>query len=258
VDDDAYILQDVKRIIDRFGAICDIAISGAKALELIEQNGDYNLYFIDWRMPDMSGIELTSELKKRLSNQSDSLVVMVSAAEYSMVAESAKKAGADKFLQKPVFPSIIEDIVRDYLSLAVQRQEDTDMEINGIFKGRCILLAEDVEVNREIVITLLEPTGLTVDSAVNGKEAVNKFSRNPHKYDIILMDIQMPEMDGLEATRRIRTSALQKAKSIPILAMTANIFKEDIEKCFAAGMNGHIGKPLVFYELIEMLRKHLN
>ncbi|MDR2727480.1 MAG: response regulator, partial [Deltaproteobacteria bacterium] len=258
VDDDEYILQDVKSIVERLGAACDIAVSGAKALELVEQNGDYNLYFVDWRMPDMNGIALTSELKKRMKEPKDSFVVMVSAAEYSMVAESAKRAGADRFLQKPVFPSIISNIVRDYLGLADKRTENAAMGIDGLFEGRCVLLAEDIEVNREIVMSLLEPTGLIIDCVKNGKEAIHKFKEAPHKYDIILMDMQMPEMDGLEATRHIRGLDAHRAKSIPIVAMTANVFKEDIEKCLAAGMNNHIGKPLDFDEVIEVLRKYLS
>jgi CheY-like chemotaxis protein len=257
VDDDEYILQDFKGIVEKFGAVCDIAISGAKALELIEQKGDYNLYFIDWKMSDMDGIELTAELKKRMKEQGDSFVVMVSAAEHSIFADEAKKAGVDKFLQKPLFPSIIEDMVSDHFGLTEERVEDVEVGIAGIFADRCILLAEDVEINREIVMALLEPTGLVIDCAENGKEAVQMFSEAPKKYDIIFMDMQMPEMDGLEATRQIRKLDNQRAMSIPIVAMTANVFKEDIENCLAAGMNNHIGKPLDFNELIEVLRKYL-
>ncbi|MCL1828188.1 MAG: response regulator [Oscillospiraceae bacterium] len=258
VDDDEYILQDIKRIVERFGAACDVALNGASALDLVEKNGDYHLYFVDWRMPDMNGIQLTSELKKRMKEPSDAFVVMVSAAEYNMVAESAKKAGADRFLQKPIFPSIFEDIVRDYLGLADKRTEDTEIMIDGLFEGCCILLAEDVEINREIVMSLLAPTGLSIDFAENGKEAVSKFNAAPGKYDIVLMDMQMPEIDGLEATRQIRASDTPAAKSIPIVAMTANVFKEDIEKCLAAGMNSHIGKPLDFNEVIEVMQKYLS
>ena len=126
-----------------------------------------------------------------------------------------------------------------------------------IFTGRSLLLAEDVEINREIVIALLEPTEIVVDCAVNGKEAVRFFSENPGRYDVILMDMQMPEMDGLEATRLIRDLEVSNARTVPIIAMTANVFKEDIERCFAAGMNDHVGKPLDFDIVLDKLRYYL-
>ncbi|WP_428897550.1 Signal transduction histidine kinase [Parelusimicrobium proximum] len=126
---------------------------------------------------------------------------------------------------------------------------------SDVFEGKCILLAEDVEINREIVLALLEPTRVALDSAENGAEALRMFREAPEKYDLIFMDMQMPEMDGFEATRQIRALDVKNAKTIPIIAMTANVFKEDIDKCLAAGMNGHIGKPLDFNEVLEQLRK---
>jgi len=125
------------------------------------------------------------------------------------------------------------------------------------FTGRRILLTEDVEINREIVITLLEPTHLLIDSAENGLEAVRMFSENPGKYDLILMDLQMPEMDGYEATRQIRAFEDPHAKTVPIIAMTANVFREDIEKCLESGMNGHIGKPIDLEDVLKELRHYL-
>jgi CheY-like chemotaxis protein len=126
------------------------------------------------------------------------------------------------------------------------------------FKGCRLLLAEDMEINREIVISLLEPVEIEIDCAVNGTEAVKMFSAAPEKYDLILMDLQMPEMDGLEATRRIRNLNIPKAKKVPIVAMTANVFKEDIDKCLSAGMNAHIGKPLDINEMLDVLRFYLH
>ena len=123
--------------------------------------------------------------------------------------------------------------------------------------GRRILLAEDVDINREIVMSLLAGTGLEIDCAANGKEAVSMFSRQPDRYDLVLMDVQMPEMDGFEATRQIRALDAPKAKAIPIIAMTANVFKEDVEQCMDAGMNDHIGKPLNFEQLLEKIRQSL-
>ena len=125
------------------------------------------------------------------------------------------------------------------------------------FEGHHILLVEDVEVNREIVQTLLEPTLLSIDCAENGEEAVRMFAESPEIYDMIYMDVQMPEMDGYEATRRIRALDMPRARLIPIVAMTANVFREDIEKCLAAGMSDHIGKPLNFDEVLEKLRRYL-
>ncbi|MDR2615988.1 MAG: response regulator, partial [Oscillospiraceae bacterium] len=120
-----------------------------------------------------------------------------------------------------------------------------------------VLFAEDVEINREILIALLEPTELTLDCAENGIEAVEKFGNNPAGYDMIFMDMQMPEMDGCEATRRIRALEHPRAKEVPIVAMTANVFREDIEKCLEAGMNDHIGKPINIDEVIEKLKEYI-
>jgi len=136
-------------------------------------------------------------------------------------------------------------------------KDNGDSDITGIFDGRHILLVEDVELNREIVKSLLEPTQISIDCAENGAEAVRIFSLLPNRYDLIFMDVQMPEMDGYEATRRIRAMDIPKAQTIPIIAMTANVFREDIEKCEAAGMDSHLGKPLDFEELLNKLRGYL-
>jgi len=135
--------------------------------------------------------------------------------------------------------------------------EESQTDIDGIFENHYILLADDVEINREIVLTLLEPTMLKIDCAENGAEAVRMFNENPERYEMIFMDVQMPEMDGYEATRSIRKLDIPKAETIPIIAMTANVFKEDIEKSLEAGMNRHIGKPLDFEEVLNILRIYL-
>jgi signal transduction histidine kinase/ActR/RegA family two-component response regulator len=138
-----------------------------------------------------------------------------------------------------------------------QQAEEEQADIEGVFAGRRILIAEDVEINREIVKALLEPTRVEIDCAANGKEALSMFRQSSEKYDAIFMDMQMPEMDGYEATRRIRALDLPRAKTIPIIAMTANVFREDVEKCLQAGMNSHIGKPLDFNDVIERLQAYL-
>jgi len=137
------------------------------------------------------------------------------------------------------------------------QNEEENLLLDTDLSGRHILLVEDVEINREIVITLLEPTHLQIDCAENGREAVRMFRENPEKYDLILMDVQMPEMDGYEATRQIRAMGTPHASAIPVIATTANVYREDIEKCLEAGMNGHVGKPLDIDEVLRVIRKHL-
>jgi len=266
VDDDPDVLTYFREIIRGFGLSCDIALSGQDALKLIEQNGAYHIYFVDWKMPGMDGIQLANELKLQTSEKC--IVIMISAVEWNTIAERAKKAGVDKFLSKPLFPSVIADVIKDSLGMERKTPEKEQANIAGIFAGRCILLAEDVEINREIVLALLEPTLLKIDCAGNGVEAVKKFSEAPDKYDMIFMDLQMPEMDGYEATRHIRAlEAERKAKSqeipgnafraVPIVAMTANVFKEDIEGCLEAGMNSHVGKPLDMNEILDKMRFYM-
>jgi len=139
-----------------------------------------------------------------------------------------------------------------------QAEEKRTRGINGLFKGRCIMLVEDVDINREIIIALLEPTQIVIDCAENGVEAVRMFSEDPDKYEFIFMDVQMPEMDGYEATRRIRSLDNPKGKTVPIIAMTANAFRENVEECLAAGMNGHVGKPIELEKVIEELCIYLH
>ncbi|MDR2931697.1 MAG: response regulator, partial [Oscillospiraceae bacterium] len=180
----------------------------------------------------------------------------ISATDWGVIKDDAQRAGVAKFVPKPLFVSSIVDCINE--CLGEQEKEGHTPQAGGVnFEGHCILMAEDVEINREIVLALLEPTGLQIDCAVNGAEAVELFTAAPGKYDMIFMDVQMPEMDGFTATRTIRESGAPRAKEIPIVAMTANVFKEDIEKCLASGMNGHVGKPLDFDEVLAVLKKHL-
>jgi len=262
VDDDPDILTYFLEIAQSFGIMCDVSISGEKALELINQKKGYHIYFIDWKMPGIDGIQLVREIKGiNTAGQhvaENPVVIMISAAEWGVIADEARAAGVDKFLSKPLFPSTIAEVINECLGVdKKQAEKSQDADIAGIFEGRHILLVEDVDINREIVLTLLEPTKLEIDCAENGVEAVRMFINAPNKYELIFMDIQMPEMDGYEATRHIRSLDNPKAKTVPIIAMTANVFKEDIEKCLAAGMNGHIGKPMDFEEVIKILRSYL-
>jgi signal transduction histidine kinase/DNA-binding response OmpR family regulator/PAS domain-containing protein len=264
VDDDPDILTYFHDLAQEYGVVCDTAMNGEEALALLDKNKMYHIYFVDWKMPGMNGIQLTQKLKVRTPK--DSVVIMISATEWSVIAEEAKKAGVDKFLSKPLFSSSIADIINECLGVNSAQAEDAQANIDGLFAGRHILLVEDVEINREIVLSLLEPTQVKVDCAENGVEAVRMFTETPTRYELIFMDVQMPEMDGYEATRRIRSHEAEmrkkaqlpeQAKGVPIIAMTANVFREDIERCLKAGMNSHIGKPLDFYDLLEKLNTYL-
>jgi signal transduction histidine kinase/DNA-binding response OmpR family regulator len=256
VDDAPEIREYFKEITQQFGVKCDTAADGWEALALLEQKESYDIYFIDWKMPGMDGIELTRQIKKRHTGKS--VVTMISATEWNVIEDEAKRAGVEKFLPKPLFPSAIADCLSECLGAGSRvTAEETHLEETDHFEGYRILLAEDMEINREIVLALLEPTLLTVDCAENGLEAVRLFSAHPDQYDMIFMDVQMPEMDGHEATRRIRALNTPKAAQIPIVAMTANVFREDVERCLASGMNNHLGKPLNLDEMLDMLRKYL-
>jgi CheY-like chemotaxis protein len=267
VDDSLDIREYFADIAERLGLPCDIASGGDEALALIGKM-PYDIYFVDWKMPGMDGIELTRRIKA--SSTGKSVVIMISATEWNIIESEAKDAGVDKFLPKPLFPSSIADCINECIDInsvanttngksgehpsSGKDSADDDMET---FEGVSILLADDVEINREIVIALLEPSLVEIDCAENGIEAVNLFKKDPSKYSMIFMDMQMPEMDGLEATRCIRALDIPYAKQIPIVAMTANVFREDIEKCLDSGMNGHVGKPLDLDEVLDQMHRYL-
>jgi len=255
VDDDTDTLMSIKEIVERFVDSCDVAINGTEALKLVHQN-NYDIYFVDWNMQDINALELVDKIGKEASTPEESLMIMITSTDYSEIIGLAKDSGIDKVLQKPLFPSMIVDTINELLGVHEIHLEERE-DIAGLFREHHILLAEDVDINREIVMTMLEPTQLDIDWVENGVEAVREYSENPDKYELIIMDLQMPEMDGYEATRRIRALEAPMAKDVPIIALTANVFTEDIENCFAAGMNGHIGKPVDFDEAIDVLKMFL-
>ncbi|MDR3146463.1 MAG: response regulator [Treponema sp.] len=265
VDDSLVVQEYFTNFAKTLGIYCATASNGLEAYKLIEAapraGGDappFDLVFTDWRMPLMNGIELTEKIRE--SRGAKRVIVMSSVAEWENIAGKATAAGADGFIAKPIFPSQIADCINRYLNLEISRSPEkaaAETKAGNIFAGLTILMAEDIEINREIVITLLEDTGLAIACAENGAEAVRMFAENPAKYRAILMDIHMPEMDGFEATRRIRALDIPEAKTIPIIAMTANVFREDIEKCLASGMNDHLGKPVEIEEVMEKLKKYL-
>jgi signal transduction histidine kinase/DNA-binding response OmpR family regulator len=256
VDDDSDFQAYFGEMAQRLGLACDSAEGGEQALAMIERNGPYDFYFLDWKMPGMDGIELARRISE--GSKRKSVVTMISATEWAAIEAEARESGIAKFMPKPVFPSALADCISECLGAQkIASPDDETLDETGLFEGKRLLLAEDVEVNQEIVISLLEPTRLKIDCAGNGAEAVRLFAEAPGKYDMIFMDVQMPEMDGYEATGHIRALDGPKANEIPIIAMTANVFREDVEKCLAAGMNGHIGKPLDLKELLSVLHKYL-
>ena len=267
IDDSPDILEYFTDIMGRFGVSCDVASNGEEAIALMEQKGRFDLYFIDWKMSGMDGIELTRKIKEYITREHGSekaVVIMISATDWNTIEKEARQAGVDKFLPKPLFPSAVADVINECLGIHDKDKSVANQggEVDN-FKGYAMLLVEDVDINREIVLTILEPTSLSIDCAVNGREAVEKFSSAPEKYNMIFMDIQMPEMNGYDATRKIREleagygSASREWSPVPIVAMTANVFREDIEKCLDSGMNDHVGKPLDLDEVLGMLRKYL-
>jgi CheY-like chemotaxis protein/HPt (histidine-containing phosphotransfer) domain-containing protein len=234
---------------------CDVAADGFKALELIEERGTYDIYFIDWRMPGMDGIELTKKIRG-YKNGGPSVVIMITAMDWEKIKDDAQEAGVNKHMLKPLFSSTIIDIINECLQTGGIEAPDDEF-IKNEFEGKKLLLAEDIEINRVILKKYLEDTGILIDDAENGQEALDMVEANPGVYDLVFMDVQMPKMDGLDATRRIRALSDPCAASVPIVAMTANVFKSDIEECLEAGMNGHIGKPVDIEKVFEALRKYL-
>ena len=253
VDDENYIREFFVNISKRLGFTCDVSKDGYEACEMIEKNPKYDMFFVDWRMPGINGIELTRKIREQ--DTDNSVVIMISSTEWTEIEDDARAAGVDRFVPKPLFPSVIVDTIQECLGAEAQ-ENAKGTEVPDLSNFR-ILLVEDIEINRYIVIASLKPTGIEIVSAENGLVAVNEMEKRPEDYDMIFMDLQMPEMDGSEATRRIRAMDHSWAKNIPIVAMTANVFREDIEKCHEVGMNDHVGKPLNFDDVIQVLKKFL-
>jgi signal transduction histidine kinase/CheY-like chemotaxis protein len=261
VDDEPAILDFFINTAKDIGVDCTVASSGEEAVAMLSQDNDYNIYFLDWMLPGMSGTDLAQIIREKTS--CDPIVAIFSSADWNHIEKDARKAGVDKLLPKPLLRSMVVDFINECYG-SNGNMEYAKKEERLDFTGYTVLLAEDVEINREIVLALLAPVNLTIDCAENGIEALRMFKEAPEKYDLIFMDLQMPEMDGYEATRRIRALAqgyddvkIPRAKEIPIVAMTANVFKEDIEKCLAAGMNSHLGKPLNVDDVIRLLQEYL-
>ena len=243
-------------ILKRLGILYEVAESGQKAVELLEKANEegksFNICFVDWKMSDMSVIEVVEQMRELYDK--DSLVIIISAYDISEVKEQAVMAGADFVLSKPLFQSTVFNIL---MKLSGGKLVNKSGDVNSYdFGGKKVLLAEDTQFNAEIAIELLQMVNMETVHAKDGEEAIKLFTESePGTYEAILMDIQMPVIDGYEATRRIRASSHPEAKSIHIFAMTANAFTEDVSATFNAGMNGHIAKPINTEALYAMLKK---
>ena len=255
VDDMPEIREFFGEILTSRGICFDVAESGEDALNKIERNGNYDIYFVDLKMPGIDGVELSKQIKWR---GCENIAIMISGAEWTEIEHEAREAGISRFLSKPILPSAIMDCINECLGAKkIMEQEGRTIQDEMDLSAFRVLLVEDIEINREIVIAYLESTGLSIDCAENGAEAVRIFSGAPENYDLIFMDIQMPEMDGYEAARQIRALDSGHSRHVPIIAMTANVFREDIERCLAAGMDSHIGKPIDQVEVLWALRSYL-
>lgn len=256
IDDDKEAAQYAAAVLDRIGVEHDVTYSGEDALNMLGEAEDhgkgYDVCFIDWKMPKMSGLDLTREIRQIFGN--DTLIIIASAYDLSEVEDEARQAGANYFVSKPLFQSTVFNVLM-MLSGGKYKKMTAD-EDDYDFTGHKLLLAEDNELNREIATEVLDLVHMQVDSAVDGEQAVEMFQNAPAgTYDMILMDVQMPIMNGYEATRAIRKLEREDAKTIPIYAMTANAFTEDVTAALASGMNGHIAKPIDTKVLYNTLAK---
>ena len=261
VDDEQCTLDYFSLVLKPLCRTFDTALGGKEALAIIREREAYDICFIDWKMPQMDGIDLARRIKSEPGGRETVLVMITAAllAETDDIQTQAKDSGISKFLPKPIFPSSLIDCLAvciDYENHILPQLDEQSSQTHD-FTGFRLLLAEDVDINREIVVTLLEPTGLEVECATDGAMAVDMFESSPGRYDIIFMDLQMPKMDGITATRKIRSIKSHYAQQTPIIALTANVFQEDIDNCLKAGMNDHLSKPLDLGTILDKLSFYL-
>ena len=260
VDDDFNTCDSVTKMLVKVGMRAEWTLSGKEAVlrarQSIEMSDVYHAYIIDWRLPDMNGIEVTRQIR---SLHDDTPIIILTAYDWSDIEVEAKAAGVTAFCSKPMFMSDLRETLMNALG---QKQTDAAQELlpekDADFKDRHILLVEDNELNREIAQEILREYGFRVDTAENGAVAVEKVSTAaPGSYDLVLMDVQMPIMDGYTATRQIRALDDPALAGIPILAMTANAFDEDRRNALESGMSGFLSKPIVIGDLVQELHKIL-
>ena len=255
IDDDEILLKTARDTLHDLGTTVDVAGSGESALEKISSGKNesrfYNVIILDWKMPGMSGIELTKKIRQIAGK--DIPILLVSAYDWSDIEEDAKKAGVSGFITKPLFRSSLCKKISDVLGL--EKEETESDEQTADLADMSVLVAEDMDVNWEIISTLLEMYGIKSTRAENGKIAVDMIRDKACDFDVIFMDIQMPVMNGLDATREIRKLENPQGAEIPIIAMTADAFSENVTECMEAGMNGHIAKPIDIKQVIKELQK---
>jgi len=257
IDDDIHETDYLKVVINSLGIDADVAENFERAISLINASKSgrkqYDVIFMDYSFIDADGID---NIKKTSGNADIShIIIMTSFLHWNRIGDKLKSIGIDKYIARPIFPSALMDSINVVTGGTVKSSEygtESSSEMPD-YSALTLLLAEDVEINREIFSSLLEETGAKIEVAENGRIAVEKFSLNPDRYNLIIMDVHMPEMDGYEATRTIRALSLDRAKTIPIIAMTANVFKEDIEMCIECGMNDHLAKPIEMDEVIKKM-----
>ena len=254
VDDDPIACEHAHLVLEKAGIASEMASSGPEAIEKVRlrhaRRDPYNLILMDWQMPEMDGVETTRQVRKIIGHES--AIIILTAYRWDEILEEAENAGVDSFIPKPLFAATV---LEEFKS-AVKRKKifSKKEEQKADLKGRHILLAEDMAVNAEIMVMVLQMREMEADLAENGKIAVEKFASHPEGYyDAVLMDMRMPEMDGLEATRTIRAMDRSDAKEIPIIALTANAFDEDVQRSLQAGLNAHLSKPVQPEALFETL-----
>ncbi len=256
VDDEEVAAEHARIVLDEAGIKADTALSGREAMQMLEvqhlKKEPYNLILLDWRMPDMDGLEVAKEIRKVYS--SETTIIILTSFNWDEIMDDALHIGVDSFLAKPLFASNVisefERIARKNNMALFREKGKEDL------KEKHILLAEDVFINAEIMKELLKIKGAIIEHAENGKLAVDMFSASDiGYYDAVLMDVRMPEMDGLEATKVIRNLEREDAKKVPIIAMTANAFDEDVQRSLQAGMNAHLSKPVEPERLYQTLEE---
>ena len=257
IDDDSVACEHAKLVLEEVGIVADTAMSGAEAMEMVRlrhaRQEAYNLILVDWKMPEQDGIEVTRKIREIVGN--DSAIIILTAYSWDDVMEEALAAGVDSFMAKPLFATGVMD---EFKSAIQKKTISQPKQVHRAeLSGRHILLAEDMLINAEIMKQLLQMREIEVDHAENGQMVVEMYEKSGNNYyDAILMDVRMPVMDGLEATQAIRALERPDAKRIPIIAMTANAFDEDVQNSLQAGMNAHLSKPVEpehLYETLETL-----
>lgn len=255
VDDDFNTCDSVSYMLGQLGMQAEWTLSGKEAVlrshQSVMRGASYSVYIVDWLLPDMNGVEVTRRIRKETGGNVP--VIILTAYDWSDIELEAKEAGVTAFCNKPLFLSELSSCLQSVLRPELQEPESSEKEMTPRHTGR-ILLAEDVEMNQELAVAILENAGFTVDVADNGQIAFEMLKKSePGYYRAVLMDIQMPVMDGYEATRRIRKLENRELAAIPIVAMTANAFTEDREEALKCGMNSHIAKPIDVQMLFKTL-----